>query len=453
MSKKITRKQALRRRRIFILCCTLALTAVVGLLAFAGVQIAKIATGGSASSSSGGEVSSDVSEPEQVHKIAEATVVNTGDILVHNPVLAGAQTASGGYDFSDFFPAAQSYFKAADLAVINLEVTLGGTESGAYKGYPAFNTPDSLIDTLGSAGIGLCLTANNHSYDTGLFGMKRTVQVLKQKGMTYLGTRETTDEPRYLIQEINGIKIGMVCYTYENTCDTPGRKSLNGNILKEEANDLINSFAYERIEEFYADAAAVISGMRSAGADCVVFYMHWGQEYQLSPNQWQKSIAQRLCDLGVDVIVGGHPHVLQPLELIHASGSEHTAVCLYSMGNSISNQRIEEMTGVCTSGHTEDGVLFSYTFEKYSDGTTVLSAVDAVPTWVNKVGSRYSAKYTMYPIENPSDGSAKYGLDSTTAAKLTRSYERTRALIGESLTACQTALGCSVRFSEMQAAS
>lgn len=444
MQKRMTRKQAILRRRIFLTCCTLALAAVLAGLSFVGVKIARSISGNTDSSSpsqSEPEVTGSGDKGEPV-KVASATVINTGDILVHNPVLNGALNSStGAYDFSDFFPYAKSYFSAADLAVINLEVTLGGTKSGEYKGYPAFNTPDSLIDCLKAAGIGMCLTANNHSYDTGLYGMTRTVQVLKEKGLPYIGTRETENEPTFTVKTVNGIKIGMACYTYENNCDIAGRKSLNGNILKAEAGPLINSFSYQRIDEFYTEAEQTVKQMKAQGAEGIAFYMHWGEEYQLSPNQWQKTIAQRLCDLGADVIVGGHPHVLQPLELIYASGSEHTAVCLYSMGNSISNQRTEELNN---AGHTEDGVLFSYTFDKYSDGTVVLSAVDAIPTWVNKVGSRYNAKYTMIPLEKSSDG-AKFDITSAAAANAQRSYERSRVQLEAGLTACQTALGCELR--------
>lgn len=443
--KKLTRKQALRRRRIFLFFCMLFLAAVITVMSVLGVRLAKGLFGNEKNQSmpkgteAESSISSDSGEPCVT---AEATVINTGDILIHNPVLNGAwDSATGEYDFSDFFPEVKKYFSAADLAVINLEVTLGGTQSGEYKGYPAFNTPDSLIDTLRSAGIGLCLTANNHSYDTGLYGMKRTVQVLKEKGMPYIGTRETEDEPAFTVRNVNGIKIGMACYTYENKCETPGRKSLNGNIIKADANALINSFSYEHINDFYAEAENVINSMRSQGADGICFYMHWGEEYQLSPNQWQKTIAQRLCDLGVDVIVGGHPHVLQPIEMLYASGSERTTVCLYSMGNSVSNQRAEELDN---NGHTEDGVLFSYTFTKYSDGATVLSGVDAVPTWVNKNGERYNAKYTMIPLEKSSDSNS-FGLSVSAAAKAEKSYERSRGQLESGLAACQTALGCEVR--------
>jgi len=107
------------------------------------------------------------------------------------------------------------------------------------------------VDAAKNAGIGLFLTANNHSYDTGMYGLVRTVQVLKEKGIAYIGTRETAEEPTYIVKDINGIKMGMACYTYENS--STGRKSLNGNILKAEAEPLVNSFDYDHIETFYTE--------------------------------------------------------------------------------------------------------------------------------------------------------------------------------------------------------
>lgn len=386
-------------------------------------------------------------QEEKVRKVASATVINTGDILVHNPVLDGAKSGDT-YDFSAFFPHVKSYLKKADLAVINLEVTLGGTQAGSYKGYPAFNTPDVLVDELLSSGFGLALTANNHSYDTGLYGMKRTVQVLKEKGMDYIGTRETTDEPTFLVKNVNGVKIGMACYTYENVSSTPGRKSLNGNLVSVEGGPLVNSFNYDNIDLFYAEAKSVIEAMEKGGADAVVFYMHWGNEYKLKENTWQQTIAQKLCNMGVDVIVGSHPHVLEPISLLHAEGGEHKTVCLYSMGNSISNQRREELGNLSPNGYTEDGVLFSYTFDRYSDGTTVLSGVDAIPTWVNKYRGGAGWQYTMIPLENPNDGSAKFGLTGAAAQKSAASYEHTKGILSAGLRECQTFLGQTPRFPE-----
>ncbi|MBE6732561.1 MAG: CapA family protein [Ruminococcaceae bacterium] len=438
------RKKAIRRRRIFLSICAVCLVAVIAVLAISISAISK-ALKTDKNKTEPSSPSSSQSEPKEPYIVSSVTVVNTGDVLVHSPVLSGAKTADGGYDFSSFFGETSPYFKSADLSVINLEVTFGGKESGEFSGYPMFNSPDSLADTIKDAGLNLILTANNHSYDTGLFGMKRTVQVLKEKGLAFIGTKESESDPTYLVKNVNGIKLGVVCYTYETSCSIDGRKALNGGIISAEANPLINSFSYDRINDFYSEAQSVISAMKKDGADAIIFYMHWGDEYKLSPNTWQKSISQQLCNFGVNVIVGGHPHVLQPMEVIYSEDSQNTAVCIYSMGNAVSNQRQEEMDS-CPSGHTEDGVLFYYTFDKYSDGKTVLSSVDLVPTWVNKYRDNGRNQYQIIPLENATDGADKYGLTGVTAQRAEKSYNRTKVLMEESLSKCQEHLGSEIRF-------
>ena len=129
-------------------------------------------------------------------------------------------------DFSDFFKEVSPIFENYDLSIGNLELTFGGKESGDYRGYPTFNTPDQLADDIKNSGISMLMTANNHSYDTGFFGMQRTVQVLKEKGIEYSGTRETEDEPNYIVKDINNIKIGIANFTYETAGSLEGRKYL-----------------------------------------------------------------------------------------------------------------------------------------------------------------------------------------------------------------------------------
>ena len=449
MDKKLSkRQQAIRRRRIFLSLCAVVLAVSIAVIVLLVNVISKSLKTDKPSKDKSSSIVSSQQEDTTPRVVSSATVVNTGDILVHSTVLDGAKSGDGSYDFSAFFKNAQKYFKGADLAVANLEVTLGGSEAGAYSGYPAFNTPDSLIETLKNSGISMLLTANNHCYDTGLNGLKRTVNRLKEENLLVLGTRASESESRYLVQNVDGVKIGMACYTYENTTDNPGRKSINGNLVASEANNLINSFSYERIDDFYSEAQSIIESMRQDGADAIVFYMHWGQEYQLTENTWQRAIAQKLCNFGVDVIVGGHPHVLQPVSLLHSEDSQNTTVCVYSMGNSISNQRQEIMNPECVTGHTEDGMLFYYTFDKYSDGTTVLSSVDIVPTWVDKYKGGSGYLYTMYPLENATDGVNIFGLSGTAAEKSQKSYARTKEIVGAGLTECQSALGCDIRFGE-----
>ncbi len=437
------RKKAIIRRRIFLISCTAVLISAILGIVFA---VSKISNSVKKANSNVSSVSSSQLKKEDKNKVvSQATVVNTGDLLLHNPVLKGALKSDGSYDFSAFFPKIKKYFDSADLAVANLEVTLGGTESGEYKGYPNFNVPDNFIDECKNSGIDVLLTANNHCYDTGLFGLKRTVKILKEKKVEYLGTKETTSDHTYIIRNVNGIKIGMVCYTYENKCETAGRKSINGAVISTEANSLINSFSYENLPGFYTEAESIIKGMKTNGADCVVFYMHWGEEYQLKENTQQKNIAQKLCDLGTDVIVGGHPHVVQPMEMLTSSDGLKQTVCLYSMGNALSNQRLEELKSECPGGQTEDGVLFYYTFTKYGDGSVKLTSTDVIPTWVKKTGERYKANYTIYPLEN-AQAVSSLGLDSNNQAQALKSYERTKATIEAGLSDCQQKLGCKKRF-------
>ena len=443
MSKKRTKRQkAIIKRRIFLSCLIAVLVAVIALIAFSVNALLKVAKKDTDKPLDNKDNSSVVSS-EQIPE-TYATVISTGDIMVHSTQLTGAKTSSGEYDFSAFFKEASPYFKAADLAVANLEVTFGGTESGQYSGYPVFNTPDTLADAIKDSGLNFLVTANNHAYDTGLFGLKRTAQVLKQKGIDFIGTRESTDAPNYAVKEINGIKLGIANFTYETSGQVAGRKYLNGAIIAEEANDLINSFSYDRLDEFYQDSADMISKMKSDGADYIVFYMHWGNEYKLSPDTWQKTIAQKLSNLGVNMIIGSHPHVIEPVELIRSEDGESTTVCIYSVGNCVSNQR-QEIMDSCPSGHTEDGVLFSFTLKKDKDGVT-LNSLDLIPTWVNKYKGGSGYQYTIYPLESAEDGSAKYSLDSAAAAKATKSYERTKEIVAAGLTECQQAIGCEITF-------
>lgn len=387
------------------------------------------------------------SEPEFVNTYA--TIISTGDIMVHEPQLTGAYVASTGkYDFSDFFTYTEPYFKAADLAVANLEVTFAGNDGRNYSGYPVFNCPDSLANVIKKSGLNLILTANNHSYDTGLHGFMRTQKILKKKGIEYTGTRTDGTTKPYVIKEINGIKIGIADFTYETEGASKNRKYLNGILLSEEAAPLINSFSYPEIEKFYKTAGAMIKEMKQNGAEFTLFYIHWGDEYKTEPNSWQKNIAQQLSNRGLDMIIGSHPHVIEPIELVRSEGGEHTTICLYSTGNAISNQRQERMDS-CPSGHTEDGLLISFKLEKSKDGVS-LSDLDIIPTWVDKFLKNGKYRYTIYPLEKPNDAAVKYNLSSNVAARAKRSYNRTVDIIADGLTSCQKHIGCDITFNTLK---
>ncbi len=435
------RRKAIIKRRIFLSLCALVLVCAAALCAFGVKTILRSSKPDDPDNPQSGNSSTASVEEE---KESFASVLSTGDIMVHSTQLDGAKVSGDEYDFSSYFKEASAYFKKYDLAIANLEVTFGGKEAGAYSGFPAFNTPDSLADEIKASGLNFLVTANNHCYDTGLSGLKRTAAVLGQKNIEFIGTREDESKPLYTVKEVNGIKIGMANYTYETDGSLSGRKYLNGALIAEEANGLVASFSYKNIDKFYNEAQTVIDNMKRDGAEFIVFYMHWGTEYRLEADTWQKTVAQKLSNMGVDIIVGSHPHVIEPIELIYSEDGTKTTVCIYSLGNAISNQR-QELMDSCPSGHTEDGMFFTYKLRKYK-GEVTLEEVNVIPTWVNKYkngGSGYD--YTIYPLES-ADWGSKYGLNSTALSKSEKSYKRTEALVAKGLTDVQREIGCDITF-------
>lgn len=373
----------------------------------------------------------------EVTVVGSATVAATGDVLMHMPCVRPGAVGDGSYDFTPYFTHLQPYVEAADYTVANLETTLAGLDGGyEYSGYPNFNCPDGIVTSLQEIGLDMLLTANNHTYDTQTLGFFRTQQVLKEQGMDYIGTKATAEDDDYLIVELDGIKIGMICYTYETNGD-PDYVALNGGAnMKQDEGGLINTFMKDDVAGFTRDLGEDIADMRADGAEAIVLYIHWGEEYQLKQNYQQEPIAQAACDLGVDVIVGGHPHVIQPLDLL-TSGSdpEHKTICLYSTGNLLSNQRKGLISSISTA-HTEDGILFSFTFTKYSDGTVRVEAVDALPLWVNLYTSSATGKnvYDVLPLDKSvTDWKTALDLTDSTLTQAEASYDRTMAIIGEGL--------------------
>ena len=436
MTKRTKRQQAIIRRRIFLSICSVVLIAAIALLSFVIGSALKGDNG--KNNSSGG--TSNAPKPEPIPD-KFATVVSVGDIMCHSTQYNGAKTADG-YDFSPFFKEVSSYFKSADLAIGNLELTFGGTESGAWRGYPTFNTPDQLANAIADSGIKLLMTSNNHTYDTGFFGMKRTLNVVRNLGIETNGSRLDESESKYIVKDLNGIKIGIVNFTYETTSATQTNKYLNGLRLSTEAGPLVNSFCYGKIDQFYTEAQEIITQMKNDGAEYITFYMHWGNEYQLKQNTWQKTIAQKLSNMGVNMIIGGHPHVVQPIEYIYSEDGQTETVCVYSLGNAVSNQR-RSLISSAPKGHTEDGLMVSYTLKKTADGTVTLVDFEAIPTWVDRylVGGKH--KYTIYPMENLEQAKTKY---PNIASKLNESYLRTKDIMGKGLTEVQEKIGCDITF-------
>lgn len=437
-----SRKKQFQLLPMHIIMLVPAAIIVVGML----IKMFSIAIGGGEGpkqpedTTPGSETTAATTEPLP-HVTASATLGAQGDLLMHKPIFKSGTVVYQGddeYDFSSIFEYMDGYTDVVDYMVANLETTFGG-DKYPYQGNPSFNCPDSLLDALTASGYDMLLTANNHSNDTLLEGINRTLTQIRGKGLDTLGTRLSTEEARYCVEEINGIKIGMVCYTYTAEVRS-GKPSLNFNTPVEKP-EQINYFNPADLDSFYQEAKAIIADMENAGAEATVFYMHWGEEYQLTENQTQNTIAQKLCDMGVDVIIGGHPHVVQPMELLTSTtDASHKTVCIYSVGNAVSNQRIAEMN--LKTGHTEDGALFTVTFEKYSDGSVYVASADVLPTWVNLHSASGSKEYNILPLDEATKDEWKtlYNLTEAQYTSAKDSFDRTMAIVGEGLEEVQTYL-------------
>ena len=380
------------------------------------------------------EPSEGPTEPEPVVKTGSASIAAMGDMLMHMPCIRPAQDGDS-YDFTPYFTNLKPYIESAAFAVCNLETTLAGLDNGyEYNGYPDFNCPDGIVTSLQSTGFDLLLTANNHTYDTHSVGFHRTQEVIAQAGLLHTGTVPDAETPNYQVVELDGIRVGMICYTYEDNSD-PNAVSPNGRPMTEQDEALINSFNVNELDTFYTNMEEDIAAMEENGAEAIVLYIHWGGEYQTEENATQQTIAQKMCDLGVDVIVGGHPHVIQPMDLLTSTADpDHKTVCLYSTGNALSNQRRDLMR--LDTGHTEDGIVFNFSFGKYSDGTVRLEEVELIPTWINMYTSSDTGKkiYDILPLDtNIPDWQSQFDLTDNGLKNAQESYDRTMEIVGEGL--------------------
>ncbi len=333
------------------------------------------------------------------------TITCAGDIVLHDPNISAAyDSETDTYNFDNNFTYIMPYIKKADLAMCTIETTFSGKP---YTGYPAFRGPDALATSLKTAGFDMVMTSSNHAYDSGTNGIKRTVKVLRKNDLIPAGTRLTQEEPKYAMTEVKGVKIAMIAYTYETGSANDDTTYLNANPLTDEAASLVNSFNYGKMDEDVAEMKSIADDARDAGAEIILVYFHWGEEYHLTPNQYQKTLAKKVAEeVDADIIFASHPHVPQPMNVItvekesnDGSVTEKKVPVFYALGNFLSNQRRE----LIPSGgrYVEEGYLAqtSITFDvdkkkiKSIDWTTV-------PYWVDKYTYKGKINYAIVPLDS-----------------------------------------------------
>lgn len=286
-------------------------------------------------------------QPIPVHR---ASLLLAGDLMVHTPQLTAART-SEGYNFSPSFTYIKPLIEEVDLAVVNLETTLA--EKGAYTGYPLFRSPAAMADAVREAGFDVALLANNHCMDYGARGARETIEALDHRGLkhtgVFLSARERNARPHLYLQ-VGGISIALLNYTY-GTNGMP----------------VVHPVVVNRL-----DTVQMKEDIRRAKEwmpDCLAVALHWGIEYERKPNREQRRMAEFLQREGVQLIIGSHPHVVQPI--VQDSLGRLT---IYSLGNFLSNQR---------KRYTDGGLMVEVELEKQGDDPLKIT-YRPIPIWVDR---------------------------------------------------------------------
>ena len=293
-----------------------------------------------------------------------------GDAMQHLPQVHAAQTKTG-YNYDSCFYLLKNKISSADIACVNFETSLGGKP---YSGYPQFSSPDEFAFGLKDAGFDVFFLANNHVVDKGRRGFERTLGVLDSIGIKYTGAFKSKNTrglnyPLMIIK--NGIRIAFLNYTY----DTNGLPVTAPNIVN--VIDTTQMKSDLRLTQLY-------------NPDIVIANMHWGDEYVTNPNTRQKKLADFLFRNGVRIIIGNHPHVVQPLVKNKVDG-EIESVVYYSLGNFVSNQQ---------KVNTDGGALAEIVISKTDDDSRVkIESCDYSLVWVRKQIEKGKLNYTLIPVE------------------------------------------------------
>lgn len=301
-----------------------------------------------------------------------------GDIMCHNSQYTDAYVASSDtYDFSYVFEDIKQYIEPADIAIGNIETTFAGKERG-YSNYPTFNSPEQLATNLKDLGIDVLCTANNHSLDKGYSGLTSTLKFLDDAGISHMGTYDSAEsQNEILIKDVNGIKIAFLAYTYgTNGIPVPKNNPYCINLIDK---DLILKH---------------LELAKEQNPDLICVNMHWGIEYKTKQNSEQEELANFLFENGVDIILGSHPHVLQPMEkktITLEDGTTKDCFVIYSLGNFISGQYQD---------NTRNSVILNIECTKSGEtNKTTIDSVSYVPIYMYKSSSSKTQKYKVLDIE------------------------------------------------------
>lgn len=327
-----------------------------------------------------------------------------GDLMCHSPQFEFARISKDSFDFTPPFGKVKSLLSKSDFTFGNLETVTAGKENGGYTGYPFFNTPASYISALKDIGFDLLVTANNHSMDRKETGVIRTINEIKKNNLSYTGTfLSEKDRDSIRIYNIKGIKIAILAYSY----------GTNGNPIPNSKSYLINLIDFNLIEKDILSA-------KKYGAELVLVHYHFGEEYKREPVKFQIDVVNRTIALGADIIIGGHPHVIEPVKFYKTINAKlDTGFVAYSMGNFFSNQ---------SKRYTDAGLILTLNITKYFDTNSIeISKINYLPTWVLKRKTANEKKYLIMPASESSD--TTINLSKYEIQKMNQAFNDTRFII------------------------
>lgn len=365
------------------------------------------------------------SQPADIHTLK---LLFVGDIMGHDSQIAAAEVEKNElYDYAPCFEYVAPILKEADLAIGNLELTFPGKPP--YKGYPMFRSPDDLALDLRYAGFDFLLTANNHSNDGGLNGVINTIKVLNSYGFYHTGTFQNALEREAfypLIIYKDNFKLAFLNYTY----DTNG--------LPTKAPSIVNE-----IDEVLIEADMAMA--RALQPDAIIVVMHWGEEYQLKESKKQRDLAQKIADWGADLIIGAHPHVVQPIKTITSDSTGKVVPVAYSLGNFISGQ---------VKANTDGGIILEVTLEKniHSQQLRILQP-QYIPVWRWREKTETGKEnYRVIPIAPYEQDATALNMNATDHAAMLRYAKAVRKNL-ENSQATERTVSLQERTTDLRSAS
>ena len=359
-------------------------------------------------------------QPKEDQEEKTARIMANGDLLYHIPIYRTALKEDGTYDFHENYEYVKPWLKKADLVLGDFEGTVN--KDHYLAGYPLFNAPGEVMDAIKDAGYQVLDLAHNHILDSQIEGVVSTADAIEKAGMTPIGVypHEPRDQAPIVIKEVNGIKVALLAYSY-------GFNGIEENISQEDYNRYLSDLNEDKMKAEIERA--------EKEADITVIMPQMGIEYQLEPTEEQKKLYHKMIDWGADIIFGGHPHVVEPAETVEKDGDKK--LIIYSMGNFLSNQRIETMQDEENAKWTERGVLMDVTIKKKA-GKTTIDTAQANPSWVNRTPKgTYSPEgyplylYQTYILEDFIEGGIHRDLlDEETKERIDTAYKEMNEHVG-----------------------